>query len=167
MSHRPALELLEEHLGQMAVLVPGYPHELALLARVAALVERRMVEAGAAVLKPHGLTYPMYQALAMGLASGAGGLAPGDIAGATGERPTNVTHLCDELVARGWMTRRRDAGDRRRVQLNLTAAGKRLLAELQPRMWAVWRRRFDGMSAGDRRKLLDLLRRQHAQLEEP
>jgi MarR family transcriptional repressor of emrRAB len=165
-SHRPALELLEQHLGQMAVLIHGYPRELALLTRISALVERRTVEAGSALLKPHGLTYPMYQALAMALASGAGGLTPGEVAISTGERPTNVTHLCDELVDRGWLTRRRDPADRRRIQLELTAAGRRLLEELQPQMWGVWRRRMAGTSPGERRLLLDLLRRQHANLAE-
>ena len=166
MSDRPGvLERLEQHLAEIGRLFPGYPADLALLTRVAALVERRMVEAGNAVLKPHELTYPMYQALVTAPPSGAGGITPGEIAAVTGERPTNVTHLCDELVSRGWMTRRRDAADRRRIQLGLTAAGRRLLAEVQPQMWAIWRRRFDGLGAGERRALLALLRQQFANLE--
>ncbi|WP_243336770.1 MarR family winged helix-turn-helix transcriptional regulator [Anaeromyxobacter soli] len=156
---------LEQHLETVADLFPGFPSDLCLLVRTAALVERRMVEAGNAVLKPHGLTYPMYQVLVVAPPTGAGGITPGEIATMTGERATNVTHLCDELVRHGWMTRRRDASDRRRVLLGLTAAGRRVLAEVQPQMWATWRRRFAGLDAGERRALLALLRREHANLE--
>lgn len=161
---RAALQLLEQHLGNISDLVTGYPLELALLTRISALVERRMVEEGAALLKPHGLTYPMYQTLSMALATGSGGVTPGDVAASTGERPTNVTHLCDELVARGWLLRRRDPEDRRKLHLTLTADGKRLLSRLQPEMWSLWRRRFQGVGAGERRALLDLLRQQYANL---
>ncbi len=164
MSQHRALQLLEQHLAQMAVLDPDYPSELGLLTRVAALVERRTVEAGSALLKPHDLTYPMYQALVMARATGASGITPGEVAAATGERPTNVTHLCDELVDRGWMVRRRDPADRRRFQLTLTRTGKHLLAQLQPQMWAIWRRRFRGIGASERRALLALLRLQYANL---
>lgn len=159
------LDRLERHLEAVAGLFPGFPTDLGLLVRTAALVERRMMEDGNALLKPLGLTYPMYQVLVAAPPTGAAGITPGEIATMTGERPTNVTHLCDELVRHGWMSRRRDASDRRRVLLGLTAAGRRVLAEVQPQMWATWRRRFAGLDAGERRALLALLRRQHANLE--
>jgi len=55
-----------------------------------------------------------------------GVLSAGEIARRTGF--TTVTHLIDRLLDDGWVTRREDPQDRRRVLVELTAAGRRRLA---------------------------------------
>jgi MarR family transcriptional regulator, 2-MHQ and catechol-resistance regulon repressor len=45
----------------------------------------------------------------------------------------NVTVVVDHLVQRGLVARERDAFDRRRVAVSLTAAGRKLIARLFPR----------------------------------
>jgi MarR family transcriptional repressor of emrRAB len=152
---------VERLLKKLEVSVPGYPRDLAVLVRLAAHIEKKMIEASNAMLKPHGLNYTMYQVLVISL--GSGDVAPTlrDLAGATGERATNMTHLCDELEARDLLQRQRDTRDRRRTYIVLTAAGRKLLAKLQPQMWEIWRSRFQGITAAQRKQLLELMRLQY------
>ena len=157
---------VEQLLSRLEQRVPGYPRELAVLSRLAAHIEKKVVALGNAVLKPYGITYPMYQVLVICLGSEADALAPGEIAEATGERPTNVTHLCAELERRGLVSRSRGEQDRRYVRIALTQSGRELLAELQPLLWDIWRRRYHGIAAGERRQLLAMLRQQYHNMAE-
>jgi MarR family transcriptional repressor of emrRAB len=156
---------LERLILRLAGKVPGYPYELALCARLAGQLEKRMAEAANAVLRPLQLSYVLYQVM-MIIFGGEGGLiAPSEIAQLTGERPNNVTHICNELEERGLITRTPGPHDRRRVQVTLTAAGKRLLTKAQPLIWAQWRQRFAGIDAADIAALSDLLRLQITNLD--
>jgi MarR family transcriptional repressor of emrRAB len=158
---------LERLVRRLAKKIPGYPYELALCVRLSIQMEKRMAEAANAVLRPLRLTQVLYQSM-MIIFGGEGGLiAPGEIAQLTGERPNNVTHICNELEERGLITRTQGSQDRRRVQVTLTAAGRRLLAKAQPLMWAKWRQRFDGIGERELAALPGLLRRQIVNLERP
>jgi DNA-binding MarR family transcriptional regulator len=50
------------------------------------------------------------------------------LASARQMRISAMTPLIEALVTRGWVSRRPEAGDRRRVRLELTAAGRRAMA---------------------------------------
>lgn len=156
---------MERLIRRLADQVPGYPFQLALCARLSGQMEKRMAEAGNTVLRPLQLTYVLYQTMMIIFGGEEGHIAPGEIALLTGERPNNVTHICNELEKRGLITRTPGAEDRRRVHVTLTAAGRRLLAKAQPLIWEKWRQRFDGVSEHDLAALPDLLRRQLANIE--
>jgi len=156
---------LERLILRLAAKVPGYPYELALCARLAGQLEKRMAEAANAALRPLELSYVLYQVMMIILGGENGLIAPSEIAQLTGERPNNVTHICDELEERGLITRTQGPTDRRRVQVTLTGAGKRLLTKAQPLMWAKWRQRFTGIDGAELAALPDLLRRQIANLD--
>lgn len=153
---------VERLLKRIEVRASGYPRDLAVLARLAAHIEKKMVEISSSTLKPYGLTYAMYQVLVISLGSDAATATA--LADATGERPTNVTHICNELEKRALIVRDRDSQDRRRVQIALTEKGRELLGELQPRMWEIWRARYQGINAAERKQLLELMRRQYQNL---
>ncbi len=156
---------LERLILRLAGKVPGYPYELALCARLAGQLEKRMAETANSVLRPLELSYVLYQVMMIIFGGENGLMAPGAIAQLTGERPNNVTHICDELEERGLITRTKGPHDRRRVQVTLTAAGKRLLTKAQPLIWAKWRQRFAGIDAAELAALTGLLRRQIANLD--
>jgi DNA-binding MarR family transcriptional regulator len=54
---------------------------------------------------------------------------PGELSEALNLPPPSVTRTVERLVERGWVTRRRGRDDRRRVDLELTAAGRTSLDE--------------------------------------
>jgi DNA-binding MarR family transcriptional regulator len=72
--------------------------------------------------------------------------------------PSNVTGLVDRLHARGLLERRAGESDRRVKHLTLTAAGQRLRAELEARLFA-GRPLLARLSRGDQQTMRDLLRR--------
>jgi MarR family transcriptional repressor of emrRAB len=151
---------LERLIRRLADRVPGYPYDLALASRLSGQLEKRTAEAANAVLRPLDLTYVLYQSMMIIFGGEHGSIAPSEIAQLTGERPNNVTHICNELEQRRLITRTPEDGDRRRVKVTLTAAGRRLLEKAQPLIWAMWRGRFDGFTAAELKLLPGLLRRQ-------
>ncbi len=72
------------------------------------------------------------QRLALRLALHAPGLSAGDLAAMLHVHPSTLTGMLRRLVGRGFMSARPDAGDRRRLQLAVTAKGTRVLREIGP-----------------------------------
>jgi DNA-binding MarR family transcriptional regulator len=71
------------------------------------------------------VSLPQYRALVV--LAGRGPQRPVDLAHALGVDSSTATRMCDRLVAKRLITRRRDVVDRRVVRLDLSAAGKRLV----------------------------------------
>lgn len=162
--HRSNLKELVTALNGLKAKVPGYPYDLALLTRLASYVERQTAELAQAILRPYDLTPAQYQVLVMIHSREKGRLSASELAQASGEKPTNLTHICDELDRRGLIDRVRDQKDRRRVCLRMTKAGKTQLRQVQPELWALWEQRFKGIPLEQRELLTQLLRQQYANL---
>jgi len=158
------LEYLEERLKSLLRLQPDYPLVHAEVARLAVLVEKRMADICGAALKPFGITYVMYQSLVLAYAACDRPLTPTELAHATGERATNITHICDDRERRGLIRRAPDANDRRRVVLTLTPDGEALLHAAQKPVWALWAQRYAGVDAQALSQLRSLLRQQWSNL---
>lgn len=94
---------------------------------------RVLVSVAARSLANHGaeVSLPQYRALVV-LAS-RGPLRPVDLAEALGVDPSTVTRLCDRLADKRLISRRRQAGDRRVVQLDLSTGGRALIQAVTER----------------------------------
>jgi DNA-binding MarR family transcriptional regulator len=77
------------------------------------------------------VTLPQYRALVMLSDGGPKRLA--DLAADLAVSPSTATRMCDRLVRKGLITRRRDESDRREVSLEPTDKGLRLLHEVMDR----------------------------------
>jgi DNA-binding MarR family transcriptional regulator len=89
-------------------------------------------------------------------------LRPGpQTAGRLGEKvglsPTSVTRLVDRLERRGLVSRRRDSGDRRQVEILLEPEGERMLSEIRVLRGSDIHRAIESMSRGDRSLLVAAL----------
>jgi long-chain acyl-CoA synthetase len=102
------------HTAVAAVRVP--PAAARALARLARHVET--------ALDPLDLSLPQYRVLSL---LGDGSSASSALAHRLAVSPPSVTAVVDGLVARALVTREADAGDRRRLTLQLTADGRKLL----------------------------------------
>jgi DNA-binding MarR family transcriptional regulator len=90
---------------------------------------RAVTRAYAPLLEPHGLTYPQYLTL-LALWSGPQTMAVGEIGDRLRLDSGTLTPVLKRLESAGFVERRRDADDERRVLVSLTPAGDALQDEL-------------------------------------
>lgn len=83
----------------------------------------------------------------------------GNVAHILGIQRTNMVALVNELIGRGFVTRKSDRQDRRAFALNLTPTGDAVVAETLARILVHEERMLRGISAGERISLIRLLRR--------
>ena len=95
-------------------------------------------------------------------------LAPSDIATLIyADRPT-VTAMIGTLERAGWVTRRRDPDNGKRVLVELTRAGRAKLDGVPEALWRSGKTRVDpvgGLTAAERKTLTRLLGKLNAALE--
>src|SRR5579871_3440613 len=84
---------------------------------------RVLVAVAARSLSEYESEVSLQQYRALVVLASRGPLRPGDLAEALGVDPSTATRLCDRLVTKHLITRRRPGGDRREVQLDLATRG--------------------------------------------
>lgn len=95
---------------------------------------------------------------ALGALDGHGAaLSPGEVADRLLLTPASITSLLDTLERRGLVTRAPDPADRRRVLVEITAAGRALVDQFVPEAVALQTAVMSGLSEADRRHLVTLL----------
>jgi DNA-binding MarR family transcriptional regulator len=102
------------------------------------------------------LTPAQLQALG---ALGRSDLRMGDLAQDLGLAESSVTRLMDRLVAAGLVERRSSAEDRRRVVAGLSAAGRRLVAQMEQDRRALLVELLDGLEPDERADAVRLFAR--------
>ncbi len=83
----------------------------------------------------------------------------GRLGSEAGISPASVTRLVDRLERRGLVARSRDAADRRRVDVRLTAEGERLLGESKVLRGSDLHRAVEAMTGEERSLMTSALRR--------
>lgn len=81
------------------------------------------------------------------------------------EKPANLTRVCNDLEARGLISRGNRPGDRRCVMITLTDEGRALAEKVLPEVWKKTTRAYDGYSEEEAKLLEALLKRQLDNLE--
>jgi DNA-binding MarR family transcriptional regulator len=87
------------------------------------------------LLGPSGITALQYTALTV--LRRRDGLAAAELARNSFVTPQSMADLIRVLEQRGWIQRRRDEGNRRRLLISLTPAGRELLAEYDGKVQAL------------------------------
>ena len=167
MQRREALRLseIERGLEAMRRRNPGYPAELAALGRLIIHIEKRQNDLCNAVLKAYELNLVEYNALITLYVSKSDAVTASELGTATGEKPANITRICDSLLGQKLIERTRHAVDRRSVVMRLTPKATRLLVELQPTLWVTMRNIYGSLSKEEVRRVISLLQRPLAALE--
>lgn len=94
-----------------------------------------------------------------------GGLPPSEIAVLLHADRPSATSMIDTLERAGWVSRRRHAGDRRQVVVELTPAGLDKLRSVPERLWRSGKTALDPeacLSEEERHQLTTFLTRMHA-----
>jgi DNA-binding MarR family transcriptional regulator len=92
------------------------------------------------------------------------GLTQRELAERTGMREPTAVIALRGMEQAGWITRARDAADRRKVHVRLTPRGRALRETLLPEAQAVIAQAMAGMTAADAAALLALLRQARGNL---
>ncbi len=105
------------------------------------------------VLAAHGITQPQYNVLRILRGAHPNGYPRCDIAERMIDRAPDVTRLIDRLERQGFVERDRSASDRRLSIARITAAGLKLLDEVDPSLRETHAFLGDRISASDRLEL--------------
>lgn len=114
------------------------------------------------LLESHGLTGP--QALIL-KALQPGSLSAGELASRVSLSQGTVTDILNRLEQRQLIQRVRDTKDRRRVQVQTTAAGLALLAQSPPLLQERFAERFNNLQEWEQTQLLSSLQRIAAMMD--
>ena len=112
---------------------------------------------GEAILKPVGLSLTQYNVLRILRGAGEQGLCCRELAERMITRDPDVTRLLDRLERRGLLARCRDSKDRRIITVRISAAGRRILKDLDTPVAKHHRKQLSHMGQGDLRRLAELL----------
>jgi DNA-binding MarR family transcriptional regulator len=115
--------------------------------RLIAEADRRLAERGEGVL-----AYQVLSAL-----QGDGPCAQNELAERIGQHPTGISRLLDELEDARLVRRARDAADRRRLLVAVTARGRSVLARGRPLVYAAVEHVLAPLARAERQTLRDLL----------
>src|SRR3954469_18109591 len=108
-------------------------------------------------LKPFGITSTQYNVLRILRGAGAEGLCRNEVRDRLVAQVPDVTRLLDRLEASGLIERERGTTDRRLVSTRITAAGLKLLDQLDDPVIEMHRKLLGHMSAEQLRSLIELL----------
>jgi DNA-binding MarR family transcriptional regulator len=153
------IAMMDEGIGRMHEVIPQLPAEQATLCRLMLMVGARMDEGLAEKLKPYQLNHSEFLTLMILHSRPDGSSTPGELCEFTSQGSTNMTRIGNALVKRGLISRGTSPGDRRRVLIRITAAGRRFVQKMLPPMFPRVEAMFAGFGATDRRQLSRLLRK--------
>jgi len=115
-----AFDATNLRLQKINARLPDVPIHLMRLLRMTYHIQKNMRDAATAALKPYGLVDASYMVLAALYGSEDETSTVSALGAASHEKPGNLTRLCDDLEARGLITRGARPGDRRTVMISLT-----------------------------------------------
>ncbi len=158
------LEHVEQGIQRISRRVAKVPAAESLICRAITILGRDLATRFDALLAPSGLSEIEFRVL-LALVGRDGSAHPGELCGSLAQSPANMTRVSDLLVERGLVTRVFSEQDRRRVVIELTAAGDALVREVLPQLFATTRTLFQDFTAAEKVRLLGDLKRIFAALD--
>jgi MarR family transcriptional repressor of emrRAB len=154
----------EQRLDNIAEQISGQPRQEVKLSRIQIMIAKKLQELMNHNLQPYGINDTIWTALVMIYSSTGRWLYPSDLSHVLGSSRTHITRFADEMVAKGWLSRREHEEDRRKTVLTLTTAGIALVEAIMPKQWSVYQALWQDFSTAEKdlmenlqRKLLDTL----------
>ena len=97
------------------------------------------------------------QLIVLNMVDHLGDATPTDLARNASLTLATMTTLVDKLEDRGFITRRRDEADRRRMLIRITKAGKKTLAESPDALQQQFQKRFESLADWEQASLIAAL----------
>lgn len=116
------------------------------------MIQTKMAE----LFKPFGITPQQYNVLRILRGRHPKSANPKEIKEVMLDKNPDLTRLCDRMSMNGWITRHLDEGNRRKMNIAISAKGLKLLKTLDP-VIEEYNSRFDHLNAEEARQLSELL----------
>lgn len=152
------LQRVESNLRRLGKHLPDLPVMESLILRAAIILGRDANTLTERLLLPAGLTEGEFRVL-MALLAHDSCASAGDLCASLGQSPANLTRIADALVKRGYLSRRADVDDRRRMLLQLKPAGRRLLDKILPGVCSELTLLFADFSTAEKKQMLQFFQR--------
>ena len=157
---------MDQGIGRVNQIIPKMPAAQARLCRLLLIVGGRLQRELEAILKPYRINHSEFTTLMILYSRPDGCSTPGELCDLATQGATNMTRIANALLKRGLISRHGNAGDRRRVVIRITAAGRRFAQTLLPPMFPRIADAFTGFNAGERDELRRLLCKLAANLDQ-
>lgn len=154
----------EIRLDKVYTKLPGGARREVLLARLYYHVFKLLDERFSESLAENGLTRTTFVALLLLYADPDNAVNPSALSQVLVSSRTNITRVADEMEGNGWLERKPDPRDRRRLCLSLTPSGRSLVEELLPRQREYLRTLWSGLTEEEQEQLEGLLHKLHNSL---
>lgn len=138
----------------------SYEEALLNILRTASLLS----DDSARLFKPFGITSAQYNVLRILKGSESEGLCRNEVRDRMLTRMPDMTRMLDRMEEAGLVERLRDADDRRHVTTHITAAGKKILRDLEPVVVERQRKMLGHMNEKDLKALTELLTRARSKM---
>lgn len=150
---RRTVRAAEALLARGKLGLPHEPSQSLLLVQQVSQLWKQMLADTHDLLREARLTPVTYATLRMLYHAQDGVMTPSALAASTGEQPTNISRICNELEALQLIRRSRSAGNRRNVELRLTARGSAQMDTLLPRLHEQAERTFAVLTLSEKNLL--------------
>lgn len=136
--------------------MPEFPLAPMRLVRMTYHLQKILRDKTNSALKPHELVDASYMVLAVLYGSPDETSSASDLGEACYEKPANLTRVCDDLQARGLISRGEKPGDRRSVMISLTERGRALIEHALPDVAAKVTTAYAGFSDTEMAQFADM-----------
>jgi MarR family transcriptional regulator, negative regulator of the multidrug operon emrRAB len=144
---------------RIAAILKGMPLREMLLMRLIRVVHTGMSANLDQLFRPFGFTEGSFHTLALVMASERGAISPSVLGELVGQTRANMTRILDSLLAKGYVSCSIDGNDARRKLVRITAAGKRQIALITPKLIRPAKLALSALSADEMTLLESLLRK--------
>ena len=150
---------LDRSTPRMADAMPDMPMDETVMARLLHISLFGMENFFELMFRDSGFAENSFHVMCLLMAAKGGSESPSDLSEMVGTSRANMTRIVRELEDQGCVTRTPSPRDRRRQVVTITAAGRRRVKEIVPRIATPLREAFAGLSESESAMLNRLLRR--------
>lgn len=153
------LASVDSSTPRMARALPDMPMDRTVLVRLIRISAFGMGNFYEPVFRALELSEHSFHVLCLLVASQSGTASPSELSEMVGTSRANMTHILDDLVEQGFVSRTTAERDARRYVIAITAAGRRKVRETVPQIVEPIERAFSGLSDAELAQLEGLLRK--------
>ncbi len=150
---RECLNAFEQRLDAIDMQMSGQPRQEVMLSRMQFMIFKKLQELINQNLQPDGINDTIWTALMMMYSSPDRYIYPSDLSHIVASSRTNITRFSDEMVKKGWVSRKGHKTDRRKVVLTLTNAGVSFVESIMPKQWAIYQAIWQGFSSAEKNQM--------------